>query len=134
MLQLHVVTLQQPTFPSKHAGQHACRHFKGAHLLFLQALLMCGGCSNACNKLTYIVRVWLSFLQALLMDSGCSNVCNNLPYIVCVSARACRCLYGGASRGPQGRSLSRAPQLIIATPGRLLDFVTSGELSLNRVS
>uniref|UniRef100_A0A383VGU6 RNA helicase n=1 Tax=Tetradesmus obliquus TaxID=3088 RepID=A0A383VGU6_TETOB len=44
------------------------------------------------------------------------------------------CLYGGASRGPQGRSLSRAPQLVIATPGRLLDFVTSGELSLNRVS
>jgi superfamily II DNA/RNA helicase len=46
----------------------------------------------------------------------------------------CRCLYGGASRGPQGRELSRSPQLVIATPGRLLDFVSSGELSLNRVS
>ncbi|KAF6264346.1 Asp-Glu-Ala-Asp box polypeptide 5 [Scenedesmus sp. NREL 46B-D3] len=44
------------------------------------------------------------------------------------------CLYGGAARGPQARDLSRGPQLVIATPGRLLDFVTSGELSLNRVS
>lgn len=44
------------------------------------------------------------------------------------------CLYGGASRGPQGRAISRGPQIVIATPGRLLDFVNSGELNVNRVS
>jgi superfamily II DNA/RNA helicase len=53
---------------------------------------------------------------------------------IALSVLLFRCLYGGASRGPQGRSLSRGPQLVIATPGRLLDFVTSGELNLNRVS
>jgi superfamily II DNA/RNA helicase len=46
----------------------------------------------------------------------------------------CRCLYGGASKMTQARQLQRNPQLIIATPGRLLDFVNSGEVNLSRVS
>lgn len=46
----------------------------------------------------------------------------------------CSCLYGGASKSLQGRQISRGPQIIIATPGRLLDFVGSGELNVNRVS
>lgn len=45
-----------------------------------------------------------------------------------------RCLYGGASKALQARQLQRNPQLIIATPGRLLDFVNSGEVNLSRVS
>lgn len=45
-----------------------------------------------------------------------------------------RCLYGGASKSQQGRQLQQGPQLIIATPGRLLDFVNSGEANLSRVS
>lgn len=45
-----------------------------------------------------------------------------------------RCLYGGASKLAQGRQLQQGPQLIIATPGRLLDFVNTGEANLSRVS
>eukprot|EP00878_Enallax_costatus_P036219 GHUV01040606.1.p1 GENE.GHUV01040606.1~~GHUV01040606.1.p1 ORF type:complete len:112 (-),score=9.15 GHUV01040606.1:46-381(-) len=45
----------------------------------------------------------------------------------------CSCLYGGASKGPQGRQISRGPQVIIATPGRLLDFIQSGELNVSKV-
>lgn len=45
-----------------------------------------------------------------------------------------RCLYGGASKHLQARQLQRNPQLLIATPGRLLDFVNSGEVNLSRVS
>ncbi|KAI8474541.1 MAG: P-loop containing nucleoside triphosphate hydrolase protein [Monoraphidium minutum] len=44
------------------------------------------------------------------------------------------CLYGGAPRGDQGRALRRQPQIIIATPGRLMDFVESGEVDLSGVS
>ncbi len=43
------------------------------------------------------------------------------------------CLYGGAPKLGQGRQLSRRPQLVIATPGRLIDFVESGELRLGQV-
>ncbi|MEW5319605.1 MAG: hypothetical protein WDW38_010749 [Sanguina aurantia] len=44
------------------------------------------------------------------------------------------CLYGGAPRHAQGREISQGPHLVIATPGRLLDFVESGELQLGQVS
>ena len=37
------------------------------------------------------------------------------------------CLYGGASKGKQIGDLSRAPQLVIATPGRLLDLIKMGK-------
>jgi len=32
-------------------------------------------------------------------------------------------VYGGASKGPQIGDLLRGPDIIIATPGRLLDFL-----------
>ncbi|KXZ46737.1 hypothetical protein GPECTOR_41g702 [Gonium pectorale] len=42
------------------------------------------------------------------------------------------CLYGGASRTGQAYGLRRRPHLVIATPGRLLDFVEEGQISLNQ--
>ncbi|KAG2497420.1 hypothetical protein HYH03_004575 [Edaphochlamys debaryana] len=46
--------------------------------------------------------------------------------------RVC-CLYGGVSKGPQGYELRQRPHLVIATPGRLLDFVESEEVNLGQV-
>lgn len=43
------------------------------------------------------------------------------------------CLYGGAPRGSQGQQLRRRPHIVIATPGRLTDFVNSGEVNLKQV-
>jgi ATP-dependent RNA helicase DDX5/DBP2 len=43
------------------------------------------------------------------------------------------CLFGGASRGEQARALRARPAIIVATPGRLLDFVRSGDVDLSRV-
>jgi len=36
------------------------------------------------------------------------------------------CIYGGASRGPQNRDLTKGVEICIATPGRLIDFLESG--------
>eukprot|EP00920_Eleutheroschizon_duboscqi_P014020 GHVT01032796.1.p1 GENE.GHVT01032796.1~~GHVT01032796.1.p1 ORF type:complete len:443 (-),score=66.91 GHVT01032796.1:318-1646(-) len=44
------------------------------------------------------------------------------------------CVYGGASRGPQAAALQGVAQLLVATPGRLLDFLESRAVSLRRVS
>lgn len=44
------------------------------------------------------------------------------------------CLYGGASKGPQIGELSRSPQIIVATPGRLLDILKMGKTALTRVT
>ncbi|KAG1658573.1 hypothetical protein FOA52_005577 [Chlamydomonas sp. UWO 241] len=44
------------------------------------------------------------------------------------------CLYGGAPRGGQLASLSHHPHMVVATPGRLIDFAEGGELDLSRIS
>ena len=47
---------------------------------------------------------------------------------------SCRCVYGGAPKGPQARDLNYGVQLVIATPGRLNDFLESGQVRLHQVS
>ena len=38
------------------------------------------------------------------------------------------CVYGGAPKGPQARDLQYGVQICIATPGRLNDFLESGQV------
>ncbi|KAK0420162.1 hypothetical protein QR680_014546 [Steinernema hermaphroditum] len=42
------------------------------------------------------------------------------------------CVFGGAARGQQARDLSRGVDVIIATPGRLLDFLENNTTNLRR--
>eukprot|EP00127_Corallochytrium_limacisporum_P001138 Clim_evm1s42 gene=Clim_evmTU1s42 len=42
------------------------------------------------------------------------------------------CVYGGAPRGQQARDLSRGSEIVVATPGRLIDFLESGTTNLKR--
>ncbi len=42
------------------------------------------------------------------------------------------CVFGGASKGPQARELERGVEILIATPGRLIDFLDSGKTNLRR--
>lgn len=44
------------------------------------------------------------------------------------------CLFGGALRGPQTQELRRCPSIVVATPGRLIDFIESGQVSMTRVN
>ncbi|KAI7870385.1 P-loop containing nucleoside triphosphate hydrolase protein [Spinellus fusiger] len=44
------------------------------------------------------------------------------------------CLYGGTPRGPQMRDLQRGAEIVIATPGRLIDMLESGKTNLRRVT
>ena len=44
------------------------------------------------------------------------------------------CCYGGAPKGPQIRDLQRGAEIVIATPGRLIDFLESGKTNLRRVT
>ncbi|TKR60272.1 hypothetical protein L596_027546 [Steinernema carpocapsae] len=44
------------------------------------------------------------------------------------------CVFGGAARGQQARELQRGVDVIIATPGRLLDFLENGTTNLMRCS
>lgn len=42
------------------------------------------------------------------------------------------CIFGGAPKGPQARMLTRGVELLIATPGRLIDFLSSRATNLKR--
>lgn len=44
------------------------------------------------------------------------------------------CIYGGASKGPQIRDLERGSEIVVATPGRLIDLLEMRKISLNRVT
>mmetsp|Transcript_29864 Transcript_29864/g.84173 ORF Transcript_29864/g.84173 Transcript_29864/m.84173 type:complete len:625 (+) Transcript_29864:371-2245(+) len=44
------------------------------------------------------------------------------------------CVYGGAPKGPQLRDINNGVQIVIATPGRLNDFLESGQIRLHQVS
>ncbi|XP_014260975.1 probable ATP-dependent RNA helicase DDX5 isoform X2 [Cimex lectularius] len=42
------------------------------------------------------------------------------------------CIFGGAPKGPQARDLERGVEIVIATPGRLIDFLERGTTNLRR--
>ena len=42
------------------------------------------------------------------------------------------CVYGGASKMPQMQQIRRHPEIYIATPGRLLDFLKEDNITLNK--
>ena len=43
------------------------------------------------------------------------------------------CIYGGVPYPVQNRDLSRPYEILVATPGRLIDFMTRGKINLSRV-
>jgi superfamily II DNA/RNA helicase len=43
------------------------------------------------------------------------------------------CVFGGAPKGPQLRDIENGCEIVIATPGRLIDFLEMGKISLNRL-
>lgn len=44
------------------------------------------------------------------------------------------CVYGGVPKGPQIRDLSKGVEVLIATPGRLIDMLETGKTNLRRVT
>lgn len=42
------------------------------------------------------------------------------------------CIFGGAPKMPQARDLERGVEIVIATPGRLIDFLERGVTNLRR--
>lgn len=59
-------------------------------------------------------------IQQVATDFGsCTHVSNT-------------CIFGGAPKSPQARDLERGVEIIIATPGRLLDFLERGTTNLRR--
>ncbi|XP_017781503.1 PREDICTED: DEAD-box ATP-dependent RNA helicase 20-like isoform X2 [Nicrophorus vespilloides] len=42
------------------------------------------------------------------------------------------CIFGGSPKGPQARDLERGVEIVIATPGRLIDFLEKGTTNLTR--
>lgn len=70
-------------------------------------------------------------LQTCLMHKAC-RIRGSTRTLV--DPPLCSVLYGGMPRREQAASLNHLrPQLVVATPGRLLDLVHTGELPLHQV-
>ena len=59
-------------------------------------------------------------IQTVARDFGSSTFVRNT------------CIFGGAPKGPQARDLERGVEIVIATPGRLIDFLERGITNLRR--
>ncbi|PSN36930.1 putative ATP-dependent RNA helicase DDX5 [Blattella germanica] len=59
-------------------------------------------------------------IQTVAQDFGSSTYVRNT------------CIFGGAPKGPQARDLERGVEIVIATPGRLIDFLERGITNLRR--
>ncbi|KAK7789667.1 hypothetical protein R5R35_011441 [Gryllus longicercus] len=59
-------------------------------------------------------------IQTVARDFGASSLIRNT------------CVFGGAPKGPQARDLERGVEIVIATPGRLIDFLERGTTNLRR--
>jgi hypothetical protein len=54
-------------------------------------------------------------------------------YAVPMTPRGYRCVYGGAPKGPQLGAIQRGVEVVIATPGRLNDFLSAQQIRLAQV-
>lgn len=59
-------------------------------------------------------------IQQVAKDFGSSSFIRNT------------CIFGGSPKGPQARDLERGVEIVIATPGRLIDFLEKGTTNLQR--
>ncbi|XP_022910830.1 uncharacterized protein [Onthophagus taurus] len=59
-------------------------------------------------------------IQKVARDFGSSTMIRNT------------CIFGGSPKGPQARDLERGVEVVIATPGRLIDFLEKGTTNLSR--
>lgn len=59
-------------------------------------------------------------IQQVAKDFGASSMIRNT------------CIFGGSPKGPQARDLERGVEIVIATPGRLIDFLEKGITNLKR--
>ena len=85
----------------------------------------------------------LSFLSSLSLLSSLSSLSVLCSFVVIriYIITLCRALglnalavFGGDPRGPQHDKLRRGVHLLVATPGRLIDFLSDGSTNLGRVS
>ena len=76
--------------------------------------------------------------QAILNIILCRELAIQIQEVAQQFGRASRikntCVYGGAPKGPQLRDIENGCEIVIATPGRLIDFLEMGKVDLKRTT
>ncbi|MBW2100011.1 MAG: DEAD/DEAH box helicase [Deltaproteobacteria bacterium] len=84
------------------------------------------------------IDLTLSGLQGIVMCPTrelCLQITNDLKaFAKHLKKVAIVAVYGGASISNQIRQLKKGPQIVVATPGRLLDFINRKVIKLSRIS
>ncbi|CAM9161781.1 unnamed protein product, partial [Heterosigma akashiwo] len=68
---------------------------------------------------------------AVQIKAECDRACAGLEV---KAGGVCAVVYGGAPKGPQVAALKKAPLVVVATPGRLVDLMDGGSATVGRVA
>lgn len=74
-----------------------------------------------CTKFGYVFALFFPSIESHSFGSSNSRIRNTA-------------IYGGAPKGPQIRDLQRGVEIVIATPGRLIDMLETQKTNLRRVT
>jgi ATP-dependent RNA helicase DDX5/DBP2 len=103
-------------------------------------------CTGSGKTLSYLIPLFLHITSQPPLEPGQGPICIVLvptrelakqitfdcnKFGKCLEIRTV-CIYGGNGRQFQMKDLEVLPQLVVATPGRLLDFLENGVLNLKR--
>ena len=100
------------------------------------------------KTLAYALPALVHIMNQPLLESGDGPIalalCPTRELAVQIDAEAeryfapcrlrCRAVYGGVPKAEQAAALARGVEMVVATPGRLLDLVDGGQTSLLRVT
>ena len=73
-------------------------------------------------------KIWVRFLSFLSIHSSSHLSASSNSRILNTA------IYGGAPKGPQIRDLQRGVEIVIATPGRLIDMLETQKTNLRRIT
>ena len=68
-----------------------------------------------------------------MIISFCFPLCTGL-WVSDMNKFLFQCLYGGAPKGPQLKELDRGADIVVATPGRLIDILEMKKIDIGQVS
>ncbi|KAK2493237.1 hypothetical protein MC885_020322 [Smutsia gigantea] len=113
----------------------------------LSGLNMVGVAQTGSGKtLSYLLPAIIHINHQTFLERGDGPIClvlaptrelaQQVPQAAAEYCRTCclksTCICGGAPKGPQIHDLERGVEICIATPGRLIDFLECGKISLRR--
>eukprot|EP00820_Chromera_velia_P013787 Cvel_24213.t1-p1 / transcript=Cvel_24213.t1 / gene=Cvel_24213 / organism=Chromera_velia_CCMP2878 / gene_product=Nucleolar RNA helicase 2, putative / transcript_product=Nucleolar RNA helicase 2, putative / location=Cvel_scaffold2588:1-9247(-) / protein_length=770 / sequence_SO=supercontig / SO=protein_coding / is_pseudo=false len=124
---VHMTPVQAQTFKSVYEGRDMiCRSQTGTGKTLAFALPVVEKMGAGCQSMPRMLIIEPTRELAKQVEDELAKICR--PHGLRVA-----CLYGGTPFGPQEKSLVRGVDIVVGTPGRLIDHLERGTLDLRNI-